>query len=1048
MVIVEIGTLRNAQVVHDPIKSLCSALGIQGAIRLLREFSDGFSETRVFLGELRSGPDDPQPFRLVFKIGSGRMLRDEAFRYLLLVPHARANAAFARIRDAKRMLDTLPTDDTMAAIAYEYAGDALGAADCIPFKSVFRACIAGERPIEEAEAIIDALARVLGSLYAAPTRCFAHEIAQYYLEHWAPDYQLAVDYLEQTNNRQLLTLHRLNPDHFSHERPTVAAILRQTAESPSTGNHPEIVLAACSIAEVSSERLVAWATSADDLSLHADLRELAHASRGMLTKGSTIALWAPAKMSRYETYLRRVQSALPSLEVSTPTIQVGPMLLHNPLMHLSKPLLQATKPPASTWSVPGHGDLHPGNVLTVGTVPVIIDYGKSETAIPVGVDAARLFGGLVRDVLADMMSLHELALVVGESLGLGTFVEKTNSPGRRAVDLLRRLAETLVPANAPDAKALWPVHLYGYAWLGLKWPNSPLECYSASYVLTALALQRILGAPPATGLGPSGKDTDKKSEPPANSASSIKPERPAEILILVSRFAGSADYDPTARIYSNLSDQILEVLPNLARVEQSQEVISSRKEAIELADRYRASMVVWGTYDNFGISPRYEVTRDSQVVKRSMIQLDQATRHQLSDRFEPYITQNLAAEISFLSLVAVGDICSLNLNHEVALKVYDRALHLIPDQSRAQALGASHIYKSMAAVYFALRRDTDALAANDRARTLSPGDLGLELQRLMLMSKIEKKSALQQFSDLRSLIRTRMEIKKEDQDEQEALQKIFLTLESVRTWADLRRFIESEQRKKDPAIQQHTTNKQFNKDVTNHLRQALEFHLQVKYSRALASVKAALRLNPNCAEAFVIRARILAVTDHVEEALKELAKAERLNPRLDMIYTTRGAIFCDSKEDYAGAVQQYDKAFDLGADKIQVLEHWGRSMIALGRSDEILQYLRDTDIDPSDSDIYAVRAYFYKSRKEFDSSLIEINQAIELAPQQERAAILRERADIYSAMGRYRQAINDIEQGLAVANAGTFTENTLRQRLQTLHEQIIVTDRVLSTELH
>jgi tetratricopeptide (TPR) repeat protein len=879
LVFIELGTLRNAQLLQEPIKTLCAAIELHGAIRLLHEFSDGFSETRVVLGEIRSGPDDLQPFRLVFKVGATDVLRDEVHRYRDFTAHARASAAFVPIWKADLTLEALPPDGSLGAIAYGHASDVLGAQNCVAFKSVFRECIRGERAVPAVEGMIESIARIIGSLYGEPTRCFAQEVALYYLEHWAPDYQVAADHLVDSDSYPLLTLQRLNPEYFRSVDPSIGAVLRKEAESPVNDGPIDIVLPRCTVAKVRRNRLVAWVNSPDDLSLHIDTRELPPTSYTKFSKGSTISLWVPRRMSRYDFYLRHVRLALPSLDVEAPFFHVGPLCLHNPLKHFSAPLVTATKPPAFTFMVPGHGDLHPDNVLIAGTSPVIIDYGKSVTRIPIGVDAARFLGGLVRDVLAEELSFEDLAIVLAETFGLGSFLKEPDSPASRAIYLLRLIIENLVPANVPELQTLWPVHLYGYAWIGLKWPHGSPESYRACFLLAGMALQSLLGASPAADQNPSAAPSsggEGKSVHPITEMPPIKPERAAEILILVARFDGSADYDPTVRIYTTLSDLILETLGSLARVERIEEVISSRKDAVAMAERYRASMIVWGTFDNMGVSPRYEVTRDSLVIKRSMIQLDQATRHQLSERFEPYITQNLAAEVSFLSLKAVAEMCLLNLNYEAAIKVFNRALSLIPDRERAQKLGAIEMYQGLASVYFALTLDREAMEANDKARELDRDDLSTELQGLQVRSRIEKRSSIQQLEEFKRLLRARLEATTEGSEESQALRAVLTKLEPIHTSADLRKMIVSVERRVLAASPM--SNKQFEKDVMIHLQRALELIRADKFQKAMTEIRSALRLNPRCVEAITMRAGVLAVTDHVDEPLKELQKAEKLNP--------------------------------------------------------------------------------------------------------------------------------------------------------------------------
>lgn len=1033
MIFLESGTLRNADILQEPIKSLCAAIGLKGAVQLLHEFSDGFSETRVVLGKISAGPHDLQPFQLVFKIGAADALRDEVGRYLDFVEYARASAAFVPILEAERTLNALPPDGSLGAIAYGHAGDVFGALDCVSFKKVFRDCIAGSLPVSVVEEMIDRLGRILGSLYSEPTQCYAHEIAVYYLEHWAPDYQVSADRLADTESYPLLTLDRLNPNHFQLEAASIPASLRKEAESPRNGNQLDVVLPRCIVAKVERERLVAWVSSADDLALLVDTRELPLDSRAKITKGDTISLWAPKKVSRYDSYLRHVRLALPALEVHASTFEVGPLSLPNPLLHFSAPLLAATKPPSSTLTVPGHGDLHPGNVLIAGNSLAIIDYGRSVAEIPIGVDAARFLGGLVRDVLGDDLSFEELAMVLAETLGLDSFFKEDDSPGSRAVTLLKLVIEKLIPATVVESRTLWPVHLYGYAWIGLKWPNGSPESYRACFLLAAVALKCMIGSPSAkekNATDADSHDVQKKSTKPITATQPVRPEGPAEILILVSRFDGSADYDPTVRIYSTLADHIFETLPGLARVERVEDVIASRKDAVAVAARYRASMIVWGTFDNLGVSPRYEVTRDSLVIKRSMVQLDQATRHNLSERFDPYITQNLAPEISFISLRAVAEMCVLNLNLDAALKVYQRALSLISDRERARALGAAEIYQALAAIYLALKRDKEAVEANDKASEFDPSDLMTQLQGLMIRSRTEKKSFVQYLEEFKTLLRARLQAKKDEAQQMEALQEVLAKIEHLHTLADLLNLVKSELPKVSPAHTQ-TGNKQFTKDVAVHLQRAEEFAMAGKFQKAVAEIRSALRLNPRCVEAFILRAKALAITDHVDDAMKDLETAEKINPTYFEIYNIRGCILHDSYKDYQGALQQFEKAFELEMVKQAALPEWGEAMVELGRGEEAMQSIRNWSLDPGDPTLFIFRSYYYRRKGEHEMALREADQAIKLGDDDPSNG-LEERAEVYIAMGRRQQAIDDLERAMKYTAEGTFKRRGFHERLNEL----------------
>jgi tetratricopeptide (TPR) repeat protein len=1027
MVYLESESLRNADVLHEPIKTLCATVGLNGVIRLVQEFSDGFSDTRVVLAEHRSGPNDLQPFHFVFKVGSARSLRDEVRRYLDLQPYTRASAAFVPIWKADVTLNALPEDNSSAAIAYAHAADVFGAKECISFKSLFRKCIRGESPMAVGSTAIDSLGRVLGSLYAQPTTLFAHETALYYLEHWAPDYLIAVDFLAETESYPLLTLERLNPDYFHRETADIATNLHAQAESPGSNDHVDVVLPRCVVAKVKGDGLALYVNSPADLSLYVDTRSLPLGTAAKITKDASVSLWGPKRASRYELYLRNVKLGLPSLDVSAATFKVGSLSLHNPLMHFSAPLLEVTKPPASIFVVPGHGDLHPGNVLVADTIPTIIDYGKSVTAIPLGADAARFFGGLVRDVLAEELSFEELGMVLFETFGFGSFLKDIETPASRAVALLKHIVEKLIPETVPDLQKTWLTHLYGFAWIGLKWPHGSPESYRGCFLLAAAALQLLLG-PTSDELA--AATHEETLAPPITTSQPIEPEGPAEILILVSRFSGSADYEPTTRIYSQLSDHIFETVPGLARVERVEEVVSSRKEAVALASRYKASMIVWGTFDNFGISPRYEVTRDSLVMKMSTMQLDQATRHNLSDRFEPYITQNLAAEISFVSLRAVAEMCLLNLNVDAALRVFDRALSLVLDRERARALGVAQVYLAIAAIRFVLNLDKEALEANDKARELEPQDLMAELQSLQIRSRLKKSSFTEYFKQVKEIFRSRLEQGTDTPDQVEAIKTVLAKLEPVHTVADFQKLVESELPKVTPVVSK-PGNRQFEKDVTTHLQRAQDLYLVNKYKKALKEIQSALRLNPRCGEAFAVRATILGTIGNIEEALSDLKKAEALKPNHYQIYTARGDILATAKQDYAGALKEYDKAFKSDQlMKSTTLPSWGTAMIELGRGEEAMRLVREWPISPTDENIFVFRSEYYRKRGEYDLALREADHAIQLNEESANARL--ERAEVLEAQGRREQAIQDLKYVTGRLGELTFVQKLALLRLKEL----------------
>jgi hypothetical protein len=335
----DLNGILNGEAVRKPINDLCQQLRREGSIRLITEFSGGFTKTRVFLAEERASPKDPEPFRLVFKTGSGRLLGDEVRRFQAFIPYARAHAAFAKVVEPDRPLQILPRDDSPGAIAYEYAPAPLANAGCSSLTSVVSECLKGERPVEEVKQIIATTMSALGSLYATPKTDFAYRVARYYLERWVPDFVVTVERAVRLSGSTLLTLNRLDPQHFLAEASSDEVSLRRAAESPSQSVPPDVKMRRLLVAHRDDHRVYLHAPNADDLCLEVGIDALSQSEKKALAKESHVSLWAPAGVSRYEFYGQRLRKAFPDIDTGIATFSFGPNSLHNPLLHLSRPRL-------------------------------------------------------------------------------------------------------------------------------------------------------------------------------------------------------------------------------------------------------------------------------------------------------------------------------------------------------------------------------------------------------------------------------------------------------------------------------------------------------------------------------------------------------------------------------------------------------------------------------------------------------------------------------------------------------------------------------------
>jgi tetratricopeptide (TPR) repeat protein len=153
--------------------------------------------------------------------------------------------------------------------------------------------------------------------------------------------------------------------------------------------------------------------------------------------------------------------------------------------------------------------------LVVGSTPVIIDYGLSEEKLPIGVDHARLVGTIIRDVVGPSMSTKALASVLMAKLDDDECPAGGDTREARAIDLLDIFWTAAVASLGAESRH-FPFHLYGFAWIGLKWDATAGE-RSSAFVLACATATALLGAPVqierrALPMDAAGCSTDKNED--------------------------------------------------------------------------------------------------------------------------------------------------------------------------------------------------------------------------------------------------------------------------------------------------------------------------------------------------------------------------------------------------------------------------------------------------------------------------------------------------------------------------------------------------------
>ena len=259
-----------------------------------------------------------------------------------------------------------------------------------------------------------------------------------------------------------------------------------------------------------------------------------------------------------------------------------------------------------------------------------------------------------------------------------------------------------------------------------------------------VVLLALLGALAFSGLMSAGV----VALPTATPTLVAPPARANEFLVLVADFYPKTE-DIRVEVPARLEPQIQEVLeanqvPN-ARVLGVPDRPANSQEAVALAQRYNASIVVWGWYDTYGLEARVEVI-DSPWLEsigkgRPLLTKPSQTLNEVDiygvapETLRASIRTELGSQVSYLVLYTVG-----RIHYWQAVTLYERGDPAFEDEYRAalqlfdQAiaelegigsvdparLGAETLFYSRGSAYINLREWDKAAEAFQQAIEIKP----------------------------------------------------------------------------------------------------------------------------------------------------------------------------------------------------------------------------------------------------------------------------------------------------------------------------------------
>jgi tetratricopeptide (TPR) repeat protein len=190
--------------------------------------------------------------------------------------------------------------------------------------------------------------------------------------------------------------------------------------------------------------------------------------------------------------------------------------------------------------------------------------------------------------------------------------------------------------------------------------------------------------------------------------------------VLVARFKaqeGSAHYDVSQRIYDALTNDFGRYGQTDIVVYQVSQVIESSQEAMELGQQSGATLVVWGFYDDIGISPNIQTLgiADERGLSVGLERLDTGD----AAEFRRYIAKDLPEELSFLTALSLVQIHMLQGDLGKTLLLLGMASENLPTDPQFRTSGKMVDFIQGMIAFFAGDLE-GAVRQMDRAITSDP----------------------------------------------------------------------------------------------------------------------------------------------------------------------------------------------------------------------------------------------------------------------------------------------------------------------------------------
>jgi serine/threonine protein kinase len=187
-----------------------------------------------------------------------------------------------------------------------------------------------------------------------------------------------------------------------------------------------------------------------------------------------------------------------------------------------------------------------------------------------------------------------------------------------------------------------------------------------------------------------------------------------------------------------------------------------------------------------------------------------------------------------------------------------------------------------------------------------------------------------------------------------------------------------------------------------------------QYVEALATYNEVLKIFPNSAKAWYVKAYTLSKLKRIDEMLDSCDRAIKLDPKFVDALNCKGVAFNDLKR-YEEAIQAYEQLLEIEVDDYDAWNNKGETLLKVNKPEEALESFNKAILyKPDFTFAWNNRGNTLFLMKLYPEAIAAYTKAIELNPKYYYA--LNGRGKSQKALGRYELALEDYESALQIKN--------------------------------